>query len=277
VSVPPLVILGCGFLGRAVARQVRASGRVVIGTVRTEEAVRVLRSEGIDARVIPALDAERLHALAPTGMDLVVTYPPDGVTDAALTSSALTARHAVYISSTAVYGEARGEVDETTPIDVRLPRAALRFAAETAWRARGAVVLRAAGIYGPGRGIHVRIANGVFRVPGDGSNVVSRIHVDDLATLVLAALERGRPGAVYVAADDTPVPQIEAIRFVCEALGRPMPPSVPLAEASETLRHDRHVRNAAARRDLAWAPRFPSYREGFLDALSVDRQHSREG
>ena len=277
MSVPPLVILGCGFLGRAVARQVRASGRVVIGTVRTEEAARVLRGEGIDARVMVALDAEGLGALARPDADLLVAFPPDGVTDAALTSSALTARHTVYISSTAVYGEARGDVDETTPIDVRLPRAALRFAAETAWRARGAVVLRAAGIYGPGRGIHVRIANGVFRTPGDGSNVVSRIHVDDLATLVLAALERGRPGAVYVAADDTPVPQIEAIRFVCEVLGRPMPPSVPLAEASETLRHDRHVRNAAARRDLAWAPRFPSYREGFLDALSVDRLHSREG
>lgn len=277
MSEMPLVILGCGFLGRAVARQVRASGRLVIGTVRTDEAARVLRAEGIDARVMAALDAQGLHSLAPTGMDLVVMYPPDGVTDAALTSSPLTARHTVYISSTAVYGEARGDVDEATPVDLRTPRAALRFAAESAWRARGAVVLRAAGIYGPGRGIHVRIANGVFRTPGDGTNVVSRIHVDDLASLVLAALERGHPGAVYVAADDTPVPQIEAIRFVCEVLGRPMPASVPLAEASETLRHDRHVRNAAARRDLAWAPRFPSYREGFLDALGIDRQHSREG
>jgi nucleoside-diphosphate-sugar epimerase len=138
------------------------------------------------------------------------------------------------------------------------------------WRARGAIAIRAAGIYGPGRGIHQRIANGSFRIPGDGANTVSRIHVDDLAALVDCALTRGQPGSVYVAADDAPVPQIEAIRFVCTLLGVGEPPRVPLEQASETLRHDRRVRNARAKRDLDWSLRYPTFREGFRAVMAAD-------
>jgi nucleoside-diphosphate-sugar epimerase len=170
-----------------------------------------------------------------------------------------------------VYGDARGDVDEDTPVAPDADRGRARLEAESLWRARGAIAIRAAGIYGPSRGIHQRIASGAFRIPGDGTNTVSRIHVDDLATLVECALARAPPGCVYVAADDAPVPQIEAIRFVCTLLGIDEPARVPIDQASETLRHDRRVRNARAKRELGWTLRYPTFREGFRAVMEAGR------
>src|SRR5262249_17564868 len=136
-----------------------------------------------------------------------------------------------------------------------------------------ATVLRAAGIYGPMRGLHRRILDGEFRIPGTGANVVSRIHVEDLATWILAALasgERAR-GRVFVAADAAPVPQIEVIRWLAGELGVPVPPSVELSEAAPTLRHDRAADSRAIREALAVGLRYPSYKEGFARCLAVER------
>ena len=262
------MILGCGFTGRVLAARATSAGRVVIGTVRSEDAASALHAEGIDARVMPRLEASDVRTMLAGDGDLVVAFPPDGETDARLTSEPLGAHRIVYVSSTGVFGDARGDVDEDTPVAPDSERSAARLAAENAWRARGAIAIRAAGIYGPGRGIHERIARGAFRIPGDGTNVVSRIHVEDLASLIDAALQRAKPGSVYVAADDAPVPQIEAVRFICERLGIAIPAHIAVDDASETLRHDRRVRNARARRELGWAPRYPSYREGMGTVLA---------
>jgi nucleoside-diphosphate-sugar epimerase len=242
----------------------------VIATVREEARARVLAASGVEAWVVAALETEGVRELVPEGAEVLVAFPPDGATDARIAPALAHARAVAYLSTTGVYGPARGCVDENTPVDRATPRAALRLAAEDAYRAVGAVVLRAAGIYGPGRGLHVRIARGDFRVPGDGGNVVSRIHVEDLAELALAALARGRRGAVYTVADDAPVPQIEAIAWLCARLGVPRPPSVPVEEAAEALRHDRRVSNARAKRELQVRLRYPSYREGFAACLEAD-------
>jgi nucleoside-diphosphate-sugar epimerase len=264
-----LTILGCGFLGRALARRALDARKHVVGTVRTADDARALESLGVEAHAVGSLAADAVRDLV-RGGDLVVAYPPDGATDARLTAVDLRARRIVYVSSTGVYGDARGDVDEATPEAPDAARGRARLEAESRWRSRGAIAIRAAGIYGPGRGIHQRLANAAFRIPGDGANTVSRIHVDDLAALIECALARAKPGSVYVAADDAPVPQIEAVRFVCALLGIAEPPHVAIEDASETLRHDRHVRNARAKRDLGWVLRYPSYREGFRAVMEAD-------
>jgi nucleoside-diphosphate-sugar epimerase len=169
-----------------------------------------------------------------------------------------------------VYGSARGRVDDSTDVDASDPRAAARLAAERAYLDRGAIVLRAAGIYGPGRGLHRRILEGTFRIPGDGTNVVSRIHVTDLARFALAALDRPDLGGAFVVADDAPVPQIEAIRWLCDRLGVALPPSAPIDEVASTLRHDRAVDNARIKSALSMSLLYPSYREGFEACLSAE-------
>ena len=143
----------------------------------------------------------------------------------------------------------------------------------------GATVLRAAGIYGPGRGLHRRIKEGNFHVPGTGENVVSRIHVVDLAAIVLGAMIAPPAvvrGKVFVVADDTPVPQIEAIRWLCERLQVPVPAALPIDQVAPTLRHDRAVDNARIKSALSMALKFPSYREGFAACLAAE-EISRRG
>ncbi|WP_437591963.1 NAD-dependent epimerase/dehydratase family protein [Sorangium sp. So ce1000] len=273
---PPLVILGCGFTGAVVASLRRASGGRVVATTRSSERAAELAQAGIEVSVLPALTAEAVDRLVTDGADVLVAFPPDGATDAAIAPSLRRARAIAYVSSTAVYGDATGRIDEATPTSADGPRAAARLAAEDVYRARGAVVLRAAGIYGPGRGLHQRLLRGDFRMAGEGDrqgrNVVSRIHVEDLARLALAALDRAAPGVAFVVADDAPVPQIEVVRWLCARLGLALPAGAPRDDLHETLRHDRAVDNAKIKRALGMRLLYPSYREGFEACLAVEAE-----
>jgi nucleoside-diphosphate-sugar epimerase len=175
-----------------------------------------------------------------------------------------------------VYGARRGPIDEATPVDPTEARARERLAAERWYRDAGATVVRAAGIYGPGRGLHLRLKRGTFRMPGDGTNVVSRIHVADLARLIVGVFrraretERARGGEVFLAADDNPVPQLEAIEWLCRRLELPLPPRVPIAEAPATLRHDRAIDNRHIKSWTGLSLLYPSYREGFEACLAEE-------
>lgn len=262
-----LALVGSGYVARAAAALAGPRGRVV-ATTRAADRAEALRRAGIEPVVAPALGPETVARIA-EGSDVLVSFPPDGATDAAAAPACRLARSVVYISSTGVYGGRRGRVDDATPADEADPRAGLRLAAEAAWREAGAVVLRAPGIYGPGRGLHVRLREGSYATPGDGSGVVSRIHVEDLARFVLAAFERGRPGDTFVVGDLAPVPQIEAVAWLCDRMGLPLPPSVPLERAHPTLRGSRAVDPSRAIGELGVTLRFPSYREGFAHLLDA--------
>ncbi|AUX21182.1 nucleoside-diphosphate-sugar epimerase [Sorangium cellulosum] len=273
---PPLLVLGCGFTGAVVAGLRRASGGRVVATTRSPERAAELAQRGVEVRVLPALTPEAVDRLVPDGADVLVAFPPDGATDAAIAPSLSRARAIAYVSSTAVYGDATGRVDEATPTSAASPRAAARLAAEAVYRERGAVVLRAAGIYGPGRGLHLRLLRGDLRMTGEGAqqgrNVVSRVHVEDLARLALAALDRAAPGEVFVVADDAPVPQIEVVRWLCARLDLELPASAPRDAVHETLRHDRAVDSAKIQRVLGVTLRYPSYREGFEACLAAEAE-----
>ncbi len=270
MSDEPLVILGCGFTGLAAARKALAAGRTVRATVRSETGGEALRALGIEAWVGERLTAEVVEALIGDGATVLATFPPDGVTDEAVAAATRRARAVAYVSSAGVYGERTGRIDEETPTDARDAKAEGRLRAETTWRDAGATALRAAGIYGPWRGLHRRLLEGSYRVPGDGSRVVSRVHVEDLAAMALGCLEKGLRGEVFVAADDAPVPQGEVVRGLCGWLGLALPASVALGDAPETLRHDRTVVNTRVKRVLGMTLTYPSWREGFAQCLAAE-------
>jgi nucleoside-diphosphate-sugar epimerase len=261
-----LVILGCGFTGSEVARRAIARGVEVVATVRSSDRLEELRRLGAVVHVSPSLSHQQVAEMVRPAAAVLVAFAPDGHTDAQIAPALDAAKRVVYISTTGVFGGAHGRVDESTPVEPDEPRARERLAAEKIYRDLGATILRAAGIYGPGRGLHRRILAGDFRIPGGGLNVVSRVHVGDLAAIVLGVLEAPPPlvkGEVFVVADDTPVPQIEAIRWLCDRLGVPVPPSAPIDQVAQSLRHDRSVDNARIKRVLSYRFDFPSYREGF--------------
>lgn len=271
-SAMKLVIVGGGFTGAAVARRALGGKSPVFATTRSADRARSLTALGVVSVLSPTLDPNGVRALVDESTRVVVTIPPDGATDAAIAPCCAHAAAIVYVSSTGVYGDASGRVDETTAIDPGAPRALARLAAEHEWRTAGATVVRAPAIYGPGRGMHLRLARGELIVAGSGSRTVSRVHVDDLAFALCAVLERGARDAVYVMGDLAPAPHIEVVQWLCDALGIPPPVAAPDAIPDETLSHDRRVDSSRIRSELAFDLAYPTYREGYLNSLRADRE-----
>lgn len=133
------------------------------------------------------------------------------------------------------------------------------------------VVLVALGLlYGPGGPLEHELWTGRVRVVGWGGNYLSCVHVDDAARAIAAALERGAAGTTYLAVDDEPVTQRALVDAVADATGRRRPGSSSLGVAgarvgfplARSLSASVRVRNARAKAELGWAPRFPTVREG---------------
>jgi nucleoside-diphosphate-sugar epimerase len=262
----PVLILGTGYTGLAVARLARDRGQSVRCHARSAERAATLQREGFEVLERAVLDEEIASHIS-TDTHVIITFPPDGATDSRI-ARALAHAHAItYVSSTGVYGARRGLIDDATPPeDPPGPRALRLLEAERHYRAIGAVILRAPGIYGPDRGLHVRIARGDHQIPGDGSGTISRIHVADLAALLLACSERHDD--TFVVADLEPAPHIEVVQFVCREHGLRLPPSVPLESVHPSLRVDRRVDGSRALSILGVDLAFPSYRQGMARAAT---------
>ena len=268
-----VVVLGCGYAGAAVARLARERGLRVLAHVRSEVRAAALRAEGFDVVRFATLNAAAFAQGIPFDARtlVVVAFPPDGATDAGIAPLLAGAASVVYISSTGVYGELRGVIDDTTRIPSSPPpaeRAAKILAAEAAYRAVGGTVLRCPGIYGRDRGLHVRVVKGEHRIPGDGTRFLSRIHVEDLAQLVLACTAQSARRETFVVGDLEPAPQVEVVRFIAEAYGVPLPPSVPLESVHESLRADRRVDASRALATFGLTLRYPTYRDGMRPPAS---------
>jgi hypothetical protein len=278
--VDPLVILGCGFVGHEVARLALSDGSNVIGTTRGPPPAGGLLLPGFETRVVPVLTREIVRSLVPGGGRVLVAFPPDGQTDAEI-APALASARVVYLSTTGVYGGARGRVDESTDVDASEPRALLRLTAERAYLDRGATVLRAAGIYGPGRGLHRRLLGGDFRIPGAGTNVVSRIHVTDLARLTLRrrpTWHRWRNG-LRRRRRPCPANRSDPLAVASEL---PIPPEAPVdnrPDPSPRSRRRQHA-SSAPRSPVPELPRGPEARltaEGSTTRFAARPERTREG
>jgi nucleoside-diphosphate-sugar epimerase len=142
------------------------------------------------------------------------------------------------------------------------------------------VVLRYGYLYGPGTyyssdgSSAEQVRKRRFPIVGKGTGMFSFIHVDDAAGATVAALDQGTPG-IYNVTDDEPAPMREWVPVYAEALGAKPPRRVPAFLARLVAGRDaaalatslRGASNAKARRELGWEPRYPSWRQGFTEAL----------
>ncbi len=175
-----------------------------------------------------------------------------------------------YLSSTGVYGDTGGAwVDESAPVGGG--RRSARSEADSAWLARGARVFRLPGIYGPDRSALDRVAEGKAHRIDLPAQVFSRVHVDDIASGVIAGLEA--PAGAYNLTDDLPASQNAVIDEACRLLNVEPPPLRSLDEAGLSAparafyAENRRVANGKAKRVLGWQPAFPTYREGLRAIL----------
>jgi nucleoside-diphosphate-sugar epimerase len=278
-----LLIFGLGFCGMAVARLASGADFSVVGTSRSPEAV----AAPAGVRVVD------FSAAAPEiagATHVLMTAAPGQAGDPALEryAGALRAAEGVrwfgYLSTTGVYGDRQGGwVDETTAPAPASDRARRRVAAEQAWRdvaaGRPLDIFRLAGIYGPGRSALDDVRSGRARRIVQQGHAFGRIHVEDIAGGVMAAMARPPDGTrVLNFSDDLPAESADVIEEAALLLGKPVPPGIPLAEAwpgmSEMARsfwaENRRVASCRTQEVLGYAWRYPTYREGLRAILEAE-------
>ncbi|MEP7364627.1 MAG: NAD-dependent epimerase/dehydratase family protein [Acidobacteriota bacterium] len=262
------LILGAGYTGGRVAALLERQGRRVV-RLREHASEGATRFDVLDPSTHGAL-AGAIEPGARVLYSLPVLRTPDGYRATAPLVAPLLAKAArvVYLSTTGVYGDVH-LVDETTPAAPRHQREELRLAEEQKLAAGpwSTLVLRPAAIYGPGRGVHESMKAGKYRLPGDGSNFISRIHVDDLASQCMAALDSTLTGAFPVG-DEEPCPARDIAAFCAELLSVPMPEFTEVLPGDDTRRANRRVDGRAIRAALGVTLRYPSYRQGIVASLS---------
>lgn len=269
-----LVFLGVGQVARALSELAAGEFRL-FGTTRSAERAEVIRTLGVEPIVIedfgnrPSGSAAAVLEVLADGAHVVVSFPPDTESDVSASRLAAGADRIVYISSTAVYGKAQGVINEGTEVDNDNPQAQSRLEAERKWLEVGASVIRAPGIYGRGNGLHQRLLSAAYRLPGDGSNYVSRIHVDDLSAMILSALLLNRNQQVFLSGDSKPTTHREIVEWLVKRLDLPFPASMPLDQCHYTQRGNRKVDASKSLAELGIVLKYPTYVEGYTRELEM--------
>ena len=260
--MPELFIFGLGYTAKRIAQRVQALGWKVVAT-------------GSDGN-LSFDDGEGVRAALSSATHVLSSVPPDRESglDPVLSAYGRDFGRAWYgyLSSTGVYGDQQGAwVDESSPTGSG--RRTARADADAQWLKLGARVFRLPGIYGPGRSIFERIEEGKAHQIDMPGQVFSRVHVEDIASGVIAALTGDAPQGAYNLGDDLPASQNAVVEEACRLLGVEPPPLLSLEEANLSpmargfYAENRRVANLKAKRVLGWQPKYPTYREGLRDLL----------
>jgi nucleoside-diphosphate-sugar epimerase len=174
-------------------------------------------------------------------------------------------------------------LDSNPPPAFRNTLAAIRHLETAVLNATGidGVVLRFGAFYGPGTSIGEggALLNDIRRrripIVGAGTGIWSFVHIDDAARATASAIGQGTPG-IYNIVDDEPARVAEWLPFLAATLGAKTPPRIPAIIARLAIgRHGiammtdvRGASNAKAKRELAWQPRYASWRTGFTSGLT---------
>ena len=279
-----LLSFGHGYSARALTQLLPADWRV-IGTTRSQDKAAELLAAGTEPRVWPG--ADMLPALN-AATHLLISAAPDADGDPvlrelgeAIAERAEQFEWVGYLSTTGVYGDhAGGWVDENSPLTPATVRGKARVAAEAAWAAIPGLplhIFRLAGIYGPGRGPFAKVRDGTARRILKPGQVFSRTHVEDIAQVLLASIQRPNPGAAYNVCDDDPAPPEDVIGHAAELLGLPIPPAEDFDTAEMTpmarsfYAESKKVSNGRIKEELGVKLLYPDYRAGLAALLALER------
>jgi nucleoside-diphosphate-sugar epimerase len=290
------LIFGCGYLGERVGEQWRADGHQVTVVTRSTSRAEQLRQRGYETIVADVTDASTLSKLPAAdtvlfavgfdrqGDKSIMEIYRGGMQNVLDALPPETGRF-IYISSTGVYGPAGGEwVDERTPIDPQREGGQSSLAAEQTIAshplAAHAVVLRLAGIYGPGRVPFLNELRAGLPIAAPGEGYLNLIHVDDAASVVLAVSKATTTAAdrkpqVFCVSDGHPVKRHDFYREAARLTGTPEPRFVepePTSPRAERSRGNRRVRNDKMLNQLAISLSYPDYRTGLAAILETENQ-----
>jgi hypothetical protein len=275
-----IFVFGLGYSAGRFARAMSGSVEWVAGTTRgIDRAVALAATPGVRPFVFDgALPGVGVAEAVKAATHIIASIPP-GEADPVLAQhrasilAAPSLRWIGYLSTVGVYGNYGGAwVSEATTPHPASERAKQRIAAEKAWAGVAAergvplAIFRITGIYGPGRNAIVNLAEGkAHRIVKPGQ-VFNRIHVDDIVTILAAAIAANAAG-IFNLADGAPAPPQDVVAYAAELAGVPPPPEVPFAEADLSpmarsfYADNKRVANARLR-DLGVTLAYPDYRTG---------------
>ena len=292
---PRLFCFGFGYSAAALAARLRPRGWRLAGTARTSEKVAAMAAEGVEGFLFDRDRPLGDPAAALEGAThLLSSVPPDAAGDPVLDQHAAdiaacgSLQWVGYLSTTGVYGDRGGDwVDEDSTLAPTGRRGERRLAAERAWlslqRDHGPAVqvFRLAGIYGPGRNALEALRAGRAQRIDKPGQVFSRIHVDDIARVLEASIDRPKAGGVYNVCDDDPAAPQDVIAFASELLGVAPPPLVPFETAALSdmarsfYRDNKRVSNRRIKDELGVELGFPDYRAGLRALLEGEGTRRR--
>ncbi|MCG7965947.1 MAG: SDR family oxidoreductase [Candidatus Thiodiazotropha taylori] len=279
-----VTIIGCGDIGTRLALAYQQSALEVAGWVASDGSVERLKQQGIRALQMD-LDRTSLQSPSLAGESLFYFAPPpaSGVEDSrvrrliALLDQTDVPQKVVYLSTSGVYGDCQGEwVDETRQPHPTVDRAKRRLDAEQQWqrycRQRGVplVILRVAGIYGPGKLPIERLRKGLPMVAETDAPITNHIHSLDLVEIAAAVMERGQDGAIFNVCDGRPESMTRYFDRVADYLELPRAPQITMQEARQQLSpgmlsylaESRRLSNRKLLEELGVELRYPELEQG---------------
>lgn len=273
------LIIGCGYVGLRTAQDLIQQGHAVTGWVRSYRSAEAVEAVGASVYCADASEPAAWKEVGGSWDVIFFTASTSGggesdyraIHDVALGQAIAHAGSALllYTSSTSVYGQTdESWVDEEASTELASATARILVEAEQRVLAKRGVVLRLAGIYGPGRALYLRkLREGQAEMPGGGLRWVNQIHRDDAAKALIWALKNRPQGQVFNVCDNEPVRLADLYAWLCQKTGLPLPPSV-----LEPLSRKRGLTNKrVSNRRLRWAgwsPIYPTFREGYGSILA---------
>ena len=282
-----VLILGCGYSGRAIGERLGLAGATVRGTTRSPDKADALRVRGIEPIAFDGEHAsEEVDAALADVTHLIVSIAPGRAGDPAMALHGEAIKRApklewiAYLSTVGVYGDHDGAwVDEDTVPRPVSQRSRERVEAENLWmtlaleRECPITVMRLSGIYGPGRSPLDNVRAGTARRLVKPGQVFNRIHVDDIAGATELAA-RSATNAILNVTDDEPAPPQDVVAYAADLLGVEPPPEQDFETAELTpmarsfYGETKRVSNARLR-SMGYELRYPTYREGLRAVLEA--------
>jgi nucleoside-diphosphate-sugar epimerase len=297
-----------GAIGSRLVPQLIDAGHDVIGTYNSPGRAELLRTLGAKPVLVDLLDASAVRKAVLENEPEVIVHEATALanakfgrnfdaefattnelrtkgTDALLAAAREAGVRRFVTQSFASYRYAReggpvktedDPLDPTPPANAQQSWAAMAYLDRTAIEF-GGIVLRYGVFYGAANdGLIEPVRKRQYPVVGDGGGITSWIHLDDAAAATVLALEQDGP-AIYNIVDDEPAPVREWLPVLAQAVGAKPPRHFPTwlarlfaGEAVVVMSTEaRGASNAKAKRELGWAPRYPSWRKGFPATYSA--------
>jgi nucleoside-diphosphate-sugar epimerase len=274
--MPRILIAGCGYVGQATADLFQAAGWTVEGWVHSTDSAAGLSTKPYPVFEVDIADPAQVSAHAPAagGFEAVIhcvssrggdanVYRQIYLGGARNLLDRFAGARMLFTSSTSVYAHRDGSwVTEDSETKPKSETSRILLETEKLVLARGGIVARLAGIYGPGRSALLgKFLTGLAIIDAQNDRFVNQVHRDDIAEALLFLLDRpSTPGEIFNVIDDQPILQSECYSWLAKELNRPIPPTGRSTSISKRGASNKRVSNAKLRR-LGWAPQYPTFAE----------------